>query len=275
MRHRVRLLGSAAWGPLPLRIAVGAVFLWAGLGKWFAHDPLPESARPVLVEMNVATRASGTPAVPRQPEGDAIERPAAPAAGSEGVGIDEQQAEDEGAGGVTVKTAGGSKAGSEAPPVAEPMFEARRVWCAAYGIHVAANPRMPENQTAQPRAIWPGFLGTPSVAKAQAIALMVVEALGGALILVGLLTRVSGLALAGAMLGAMWLDQLGPAFQAGKTVLGFIPERPIWDTGAWRTLFWQACLLAMSVGLVLLGAGRLSMDEWISGARRDHDHDEL
>lgn len=177
---------------------------------------------------------------------------------------------------------------SEAPPPAEPgaaqntpSAEAskaptptvRRVWGLALRIHSAANPGV--DDSGKPRMkLWPASLGSGNWPRYFALAVVIAELGGGVLVGLGLLTRLGAAALAGVMLGAMWLDQIGPAMQAGTTVLWLLPAHDAWDVAAWRPLLWQFALLCCAGAVVLLGAGAPSLDRalgWFGGRGDDDD----
>ncbi len=65
------------------------------------------------------------------------------------------------------------------------------------------------------------------------------------------MTTSSGRAVAG-------LNQ--PAIQSGKTRLGFLPDYPIFDAGAWNMFFQQFTLLMCSLGVFFAGPGTLAID---------------
>jgi len=88
----------------------------------------------------------------------------------------------------------------------------------------------------------------------------IAEVAGGMLVLAGLFTRLGAVLLAGVMCGAIWLTEIGPAMQAGTTMLGVLPDRPTFDARAWSPLLWQVCLLMSSLALATLGSGWLAMD---------------
>jgi uncharacterized membrane protein YphA (DoxX/SURF4 family) len=110
------------------------------------------------------------------------------------------------------------------------------------------------------RAAWPGFLGTGVWPKAQAQAVMLTELICAALLVLGLFTRPAALALAGVMLGALWLDQIGPQFQVYNTSYVIIPNFSTFDVRAWAPIMWQFSLLASALALALAGGGGLSLD---------------
>jgi uncharacterized membrane protein YphA (DoxX/SURF4 family) len=123
--------------------------------------------------------------------------------------------------------------------------------------------------------LWPGFLGSGNWPRYFAVAVVVAELAGGILVAIGLLTRLAAFMLAGVMLGAIWLDQIGPAMQAGKTVLLLLPAHDPWDVAAWRPLLWQFSLLCSAAALMLLGAGAPSLDRALGWTRRGGDDDAL
>jgi uncharacterized membrane protein YphA (DoxX/SURF4 family) len=112
----------------------------------------------------------------------------------------------------------------------------------------------------QPRKLMPGAFarGVRPVVIAWMIAIG--EVIAGSLLLMGLLTRFAAIFCGGLMLGAIWLTELGPAIQAGNTMLGFLPKRELWDPELWKTLFWQCSLLAACGALALTGSGFFGLD---------------
>ncbi len=132
---------------------------------------------------------------------------------------------------------------------------------------------MPLVPAAVTQGSWPSRL---------AWACAITEVVGGLFVLVGLLTRLAGFSLACTMLAAMWLTQIGPAMQAGRTVLGFIPDHPPYATDAagspmFAMLLWQFSLLCAGLSLTFSGPGLLSFDRALfpggKGKRQDEDED--
>lgn len=93
-----------------------------------------------------------------------------------------------------------------------------------------------------------------------AYAAAITEIVAGLFLLVGLFVRVSAFSLAGVMLGAIWLTEIGPAIQAGTARLGILPGYGLWDVGAWKTILWQLSLLCSALALVFTGPGALALD---------------
>jgi putative oxidoreductase len=139
-------------------------------------------------------------------------------------------------------------------------------------LHEAANPRPDENGKT-PMALWPAFAAQGKAPVVLAWAVALTELLGGGLLLVGLVTRLAALGIAGVMLGALWLAEIGPAIQKGTTYLGFIPRHDggyavkLSADGGYVTLLWQLGLLAMALAIALLGPGALSLDGALGGRK--------
>ncbi len=90
------------------------------------------------------------------------------------------------------------------------------------------------------------------------------ELIGGALLVIGLFTRLSALGISFTMLVAMWLTQIGPAIQSGNTTLGFLPAYPAYSPD-WMTLSFQFALFAAATAVLFLGPGAASLDAAIFG----------
>ncbi len=137
----------------------------------------------------------------------------------------------------------------------------RRVYGLALSMHAGAiAPAEKPGMT-----LWPARLSTGSIPVYLAWSVALTELVGGAAIFVGLLTRLAALGQAGVMLGAMWLTQIGPAIQGGNALLGFLPNKPIFDVPSWMPLLWQFALLLMAVGLFFAGPGVAAMDNLLFG----------
>jgi uncharacterized membrane protein YphA (DoxX/SURF4 family) len=204
--------------PLFLRLVLGAIFLWAGLGKVADRVTVEGSDRLALTNMGVL---------------------AAPAAATK-----ESSAKD--------------AAAKPAAEISGPA-EVLRVYRLALRLHVAANPGADEQ--GKPRMVlWPETLGRGAWPVRLAWMVALAELFGGVCVLLGLLTRVWAVVLAGVMIGAIWLTEIGPAVQAGGAALGFLPRYSAFDYDPWRPLMLQCCLLAMACSLAALGSGRLGLD---------------
>ncbi len=305
------LPGLAGWAPPLLRLAIGVTFVWAGLGKLLATAELPASTRPLLVEMGAVSANRPDSSMDQRSSGEAVggdegggegDGPA-PGSGATGPGAsagrdstalpkaDAEALSPRDAGETPVKPLTEPEAVAPTPvaqaratpkaevPRGEEGFDesstvrVRRVWGLGVRVHASAHPVASENQ-ANPLAIWPVWIGSPGWSAFWAWSVVAAEVVFGLLLLVGLLSRVSGVALAGVMLGAVWLDQIGPALQSGDTRLGFLPNHDFFDVRAWMPMLWQVSLLCGTLSIVLLGGGRLSVDRLLFGTNSGDD-DEL
>lgn len=224
--------------PLLLRVVLGVIFVWAGLGKVADRFEVRGEDAALLSRMGVI---------------------AAPSAGAGGQGAGGQ-----GAGG----------AGGEATAADFPEFvSVRGVNRLALLVARAASPPRAEDGSAR-MALWPASLGQGSWPVRLAWAAAVTELVGGALLLLGLFTRLWGVALAGVMVVAIWLTEIGPAMQSGTTHLGFLPAYDWFNPGAWNRLWLQSCCLVMALSLAALGSGRLGLDHVVLGGKGETDPDD-
>ncbi len=247
---------TANFCPLLLRVALGVTFLWAGYPKVFVKDALPPEKVAQLANLGVkraqdaAVGATATPpatkdAAPSTPEG-ALPDP------SSGLTAEPR---------VTFV--------QNTPPAARVYtaadFAADVEFARLYQVAL-----MLEDRAAGDKPIWPKALsGEPwSIRLAHAVAWT--ELLAGLFILVGLFTPLSAFAIACVMGTAMWLTQIGPAtLGGGQSMLGFLPplKNFEYDPFGWQTFVFQLSLFAMAVSLMFSGAGSLSFDRFIFGAR--------
>lgn len=296
---------AAAWAPVFLRLGVGLTLLWAGLGKWYGVATFESAQRRLLTEMGaLKPDAPATPSVPdnapaatagasdqpielrrvwglalkvhkaghptepaevgapRNPEPAPNKPDAAPAAEPN------HESNNPPPTGAENPTPNGAEPGSTAAAPPSPDSSTQ-------GPPSQAAPTAPPASSPGPGAIWPSWLTTPRLSAIQAWCVMGVEVIAGACVLLGLFTRLSAALLACVMLGAIWLDQLGPAWQTGRTILGFLPDYPTFDTRLWMPLFWQFGLLCSCLALMLMGGGRMKADRFLPGSRAHDDSDEL
>jgi uncharacterized membrane protein YphA (DoxX/SURF4 family) len=199
---------AASIGPIFLRLALGIIFIWAGLGKVLGQIEVKGDDVAVLTEMGL------TPAAP----------------------------------------SGGDPAEIEVPGA----------HVLALTLKKAAQP--PGGDAARKFPLWPPAFAQGHWPKYWAYACTVTELVGGALLLIGALTRLSAFALACVMLTALWLTQIGPAVQSGDTWLGFLPNRDLFSMG-WEHFQIQFILLAMALCLLFTGCGKLGLDCALFGGR--------
>jgi uncharacterized membrane protein YphA (DoxX/SURF4 family) len=154
-------------------------------------------------------------------------------------------------------------------PNPEPV---RRVYGLALTVHSAANPPPapagPSGEPAPARMrLLPAELGQGSRPVYVAFTIAAIEIISGAMLLLGMLTRLWALAVAFVMVGAIWLTQIGPAIASGDAVLGFLPNRPWGDAGQWMPLFWNISLLGAALAVFFAGSGALAVDNAMFGRR--------
>ncbi len=251
-------------GPRPgislflLRLALGITFLWAGLGKVLLEDSVRGEQAAMLAKMGVikvgAPSGKEKPASKPAPKSDQrpAESPARPVPKEPGPGVppalvavDRVQDQD--------------LRPSDFP---DPV-RVTRVNMLAVVIARSANPGL-DDAGASRMILWPPAMATGRWPVYLAWTVALTELLGGLCLLVGLGTRVFAFLLAGTMIGAMWLTEIGPAIQNGNTFLGFLPRYPGLEAApspdGYMTILWQFLILCTLLTLLAQGAGRISLD---------------
>ncbi|MGE3108083.1 MAG: DoxX family membrane protein [Phycisphaerales bacterium] len=255
--------------------------------------PLPASAKPPEpAETTKPEKPAETPAnePTKKPEGKPTEKPDAPpdagrSGSAAGLGVLALMVQEGTPGPKHLATPPAKPADQTSPGAATPPghsaaefpdgADVRRVNLLALGIHHAANPS-PGPDGLTPKPTWPKSLGTGRQPVYLAWAVALTGLVGGAFLLLGLLTRLCSLGVAGVMLGAMWLTQIGPAIATGKTVLGFLPQYPTFGE-QWSHLLMQFALFMAAMALFFAGPGLLALDNAFFGGRArrqdgdDHD----
>ncbi|MFN8729748.1 MAG: DoxX family membrane protein [Planctomyces sp.] len=136
----------------------------------------------------------------------------------------------------------------------------RRVYGLALAIDDDA--RVPANAK-NPMALFPPSLATGSWPIRWAWLVAITELFCGAAVLAGLLTRLSALALAGVMVGALWLDRIGPALIREAAIFGGAEADAWWNPAAWGPMWWQFGLVLCCMALVTSGPGPVSLDAFV------------
>lgn len=239
--------------PLFLRLVLSVTFIWAGLGKMLADMPVRGERAAVLANMGVrglqraAQPGSVAPTPPQKSEPAKLPTSGPPALVSV----------------VLAQQPGPTAASFTAADFPEEIRVAR-LYGLALMLHDSAQPN---DREGKPHSfpLSPSIVATGAWPVWLAWAAALSELIGGLLVLFGLFTRLAALSLAGVMLVAIWLTQIGPAIQSGSATLGFLPPHPAFDVSAWQTLLWQFSLLGAAASLFFAGAGGLSMDRAISG----------
>jgi uncharacterized membrane protein YphA (DoxX/SURF4 family) len=140
--------------------------------------------------------------------------------------------------------------------------ELRRVYDLALLLNSRAEvrPHSPREVIKNPVPLWPASLGMGSGAFAMAWLAAISELAAGALLAVGLFTRLACVPIIMAMGTAIWLTQIGPAIWANNVALGFLPNNVWWDPAAWSILLWQVMIIGVGIAVMLLGPGPVSLD---------------
>ncbi|HZW08735.1 MAG TPA: DoxX family membrane protein [Phycisphaerales bacterium] len=283
MRSRDRT--ALALAPVFLRLALAVTFLWAGLSKFMERDEFSGEDAAILANYGVIPnphRAGGPPTLPDPPAEEIDPQSAAGRRPAPAIRLATWQPED------APQTEPPAEPDTETPPAQresaapetapaprvlataddfpEPV-SARRYAQLVLLLHRAIHPGLDPEDSSPRRQLWPDIDRTLDydpwpVWAARAVALT--EVIGGILVAIGLLTRLAALALAGVMLGALWLTTIGPAIQSGNTVLGVLPDYPRFDP-AWQTPLMQFIVLCMALALFFAGPGTLSLDRLLLG----------
>lgn len=247
---------------LLLRVMLAVTFLYAGAGKLQKVDFTGEQAQR-LHALGMTGQAASTIQNETQPqtppeetptEGEEETQPATtpPAETPAPTPTQEQAPAQSG-------EATDTESVEDAPATTAPETVRKQ---ALYGIALmvdsAANPSEGQAQ------LLPAWMGAGKRAAAFAWLATVAELAGGALLLLGLFTRLWALAVAGVMGMALWLTQIGPVVLGGAAgFYGVLPAHNNFAPGAWDTWLWQFSLLTAALAVFFLGAGALSLDRML------------
>jgi len=270
--------------PLLLRFMLGTVFVWAGLGK--VSEMIEVSGEPaaILANMGVIAPAAAPgagpapkvepPAPAKPPESKPPEskqpetKPPEPKAPATKPGGTAGRPGPSGSAGIALVRRQSAPRQYTAADFPSPVH-VRRLYGLALLLHSAAAP----DGGAGTMPLWPPSLAAGSAPVYLAWSVASTELAGGVFLLLGLLTRLAALGVAGVMMGAIWLTEIGPAIQSGKTVLGFLPQRPAFGPD-WQTLLLQFALCMAALALAFCGPGRLSLDTALLSGRGDDDDED-
>ena len=297
--------------PIFLRVALGLTFLWAGWNKVFNTTEVKGQAAATLANLGVITPASNssptlnpsTPAATPTPITQPTPTPLAPSLSSPPITLPVP---------TTIPTPAPTPTPTPTPtkPASIPVlnshplfFDQPRFITASfstsaqtpgamtytasdfpepikvrtlYGLSLllkkAANP-LPNETGKTPIALWPKAADQGRWPVYFAWFAAMTELVGGSFLLLGFLVRVNAFLLAGAMLNALWLTEIGPAIQTGTAKFGFLPAYDFWATDAagsfsYAKPLWILMLICASFSLVVLGAGGLSIDRLFTGSGR-------
>lgn len=254
---------AVSYAPVFLRAALAITFLWAGLGKIFATFPVKGEPAAVLANMGILTPNVAPPPAPPSDPAQPIPTP-----GASNAPTNSGSPIAAGPGLLTLAQTAPVTSGPAqftADDFGEPVT-VRRLWGIALRIHTAAHPSAKADGSAG-SSTWPKALASGLWPKYLALAVLLAEIGAGLAVAFGLFTRVSGLSLAGVMLGAIWLDQCTPAIQSANTLLFVLPNHDLWSVEGWRPLLWQFSLFSSAIALALIGPGVMSADRAIEAMR--------
>ncbi len=249
--------------PVLLRIALAMTFIWAGASKFMAPMALSPEQEATLLEI----RSGATPTdAPTETPPDFDD--AAPAE------IDEDSVAMER--GYTLTLVQDGDAPTEPPaesldaaPDATAEADASPTYTGKDMLTIDIKEMATPN--AEGKALLPAFMGRGKMPIWIALSVSLVELIGGVLILLGLLTRVSSLMIAGVMVGAIWLTSIGPVVIYGNSgwprFLQILPAIDYSTQGnametfaAWQSWTFQLAMLMASLSLACLGPGSISLD---------------
>ncbi len=291
MRTRERMALNLT--PLCLRLPLALIFIWAGLSKIITESQVTPDQALVLQAHGVAIPNAPTPPAPAQTPppahdepGDDVpetlapdptsDTPTAPLPDPEADPADtiEDAVED-------ADTPDPQTAQSNTPRIilvqdgadADPdTYTVRSVYQLVLVMDQRANPESrKDGSPATPT--WPQALAKEPWTKVLAWAVALTEVFAGFFLLIGLITRLSALALSGVMLGAIWLTTIGVAIESGNTFLGFLPNEP-YLSFFWKDPFFQLIVLMGCMALFFSGSGTLALDRAIFAPSRDEDWDD-
>lgn len=295
MRKRDKL--GLALPPLLLRLLLAGTFIWAGLGKLRSEDVVNAEQAAILANMGVVKPPEGgsapdpnTPTTPLPtsdpaPKKDENGKPKDNSRGDEltprvsepHFSLTSYQPASPGAPATTPPAPPEPAAAGGKPQYTAKDFPEKttitRVYKLALMMHAGAHPA-PRADGTSATAYWPASLAGGRTPTILAWCVAITEIGGGAMLLIGLLTRFWALALAGVMAGAMWLTGFGPAISSGDALLGFLPNRPAFAIAEWTPMFWQLSLLVCSLALFLGGPGLLAADNALFGRDKKHADDD-
>lgn len=243
--------GAVSIAPFLLRIVVGIVFVWAGLGKVMDTFPVQGEQAAKLANMGVfIDKNAGKPTTPAPTAPTETPKPGASrdhalrlAAFNNSPASGQQYSADEYPNPVQVMT----------------------VYRLALSLDDSANATDPKNKDGKPTFhLWPPALGKGMWPLAAAWTCTIAEIGCGTFLLVGLLVRFSSFVLFFNMLVAAWLTVIGPAIQSGETQLGFLPKYATFGM-EWQMFLVQFILAGATLALVFAGAGGLSLDRALFG----------
>ncbi|MGD9693232.1 MAG: DoxX family protein [Phycisphaerales bacterium] len=267
--------------PLFLRLALGATFIYAGHAKIFVKMPCNPDQLSTLANMGVSGAiAAATPSTSTPPPTPTPTTPANPRNNDPANPLPEPSTPPSNNPSSSALVASSSVTGRLYTPADfESDANLPMLYQLALTLRTNSQTPVPDANGNTPIRLWPASLGQDAWPVRFAWAVAITELAGGCLVLIGFLSRLSALALAGVMLGALWLATIGPAINAPKAFLAFLPQLSSFE--GWHSLMLQLSAFACAIAVACLGAGWLSVDSFVFGSSRssstassDEDDDE-
>lgn len=256
--------------PFLLRLVLGLTFVLAGAAKMLTEvDYTPEQTA-ILSQMGVKIHGQGGHGAPPAADESGTAQDRSDDSASDETTIDETEPASDASPEDIAKEPTAPVATASGEPV-----KMRMVYTLALWIHDAAEPGFDKDGN-QLRPLWPQQLATNKWPIWIAYAAALTELIAGICMFAGFMTRIGAFSLVVVMGAAMWLTQIGPAFQSNTAFLGFLPNHAWYDVQSWQMLLWQFSLFGAAGAVVLLGAGAMSLDAIIFGGptNRRHRHNE-
>jgi len=301
MRKRDRMALNLT--PLCLRLPLALIFIWAGLSKIATTTPVNDYEAAVLQSHSVSVPGAPPPPADPAPETPAAEPPADPNEAETpdtDDPVESAPAESEPPSDTPSEPLPDPETDTDDPDADSTDEQPRRSVNADHTPRIilaqdaaatdeASSPEVrsvyklvilmdqaadPGTRDAKPiPAIWPKALASNRVPVFLAWAAAITELFAGFFLLIGLVTRLSAVALSGVMLTAIWLTTIGGAIQSGSAFLGFLPNEPFLSF-SWKEPFWQLLVLMACLALFFAGPGALALDRAIFASSRDDDLDD-
>lgn len=243
--------------PFMARLVLGAAFITAGMGKLFHTGTFEGDRAAKLRDLGVVATAFDGGAIFHAASFSYSQDAPPPGTGS----LRERGANNNSTAGQDAGESGRTGAGESGTELQDPtVINVPPMTVEARELHNITLMVANASPGLEPYAVYLGWGAA------------LTEFVGGILILVGLFSRLWGLALAVTMGVAFYLTSLGVVSET--MIYQLMPDR----VGDFNRLFVQLALFVLAFGIFLTGPGRLSVDGFIFGKRDDHtftDDDEI
>lgn len=265
---------AVGWAPVFLRLMLGVTFVWAGLAKVVGEAEFTGEGAATLANYGVISGPSVATMDPvvflpadLQDEQDERRPDNREPDGSPPPALDDDDLQDDAPVAPPLAPSGPDRVYTAAD-FGDSVVKTRGLHNITVLLHNAMKPGVNSDTAESTMPLWFDVDATRDydpwpVYFAWAVA--GTELIGGGFLLLGLLTRLSALGIAGTMVGAIWLTTIGPAIQTGQTQLGFLPDHAGFDIKAWQGPMWQFSLLMSSLALFCTGSGGAAIDRLLFG----------